>query len=127
MLIDYLVEPAFSFFPLLSLERSLSQPELELRQEIVGGDESLDAMALSAVGVQLENRRGPVCLVALAEALKVGRVVFYVDSGGNEIARDEACDTLIRINLGIQPSTTASHRGRAEIEENRTLQVAGLV
>jgi hypothetical protein len=37
--------------------------------------------------------------------------------GGNEVVLDEAGDALLRIDLGIQPSTTASHRRGAEIQE----------
>jgi hypothetical protein len=44
-----------------------------------------------------------------------------VDANGNEIARDELRDALIRIHLGIQPSTATSHRRGAEVEENRLL------
>jgi hypothetical protein len=42
-----------------------------------------------------------------------------VDARGNEIVRDEAGDALIRVDLGIQPSASPSHRGGAEVEQHR--------
>jgi hypothetical protein len=37
-----------------------------------------------------------------------------------KIRIDEACDVFIRVRLGFQPSTCASSRSRAEIEQDRT-------
>jgi len=36
-----------------------------------------------------------------------------------EIRVDESGDSLIRVRLGFQPSTSPSSRSRAEIEQNR--------
>jgi len=41
-----------------------------------------------------------------------------VHPGGQEMLVHEAHHAFIRPHLGIQPSTAASHRGGAEVEEN---------
>src|SRR5207302_10478980 len=45
------------------------------------------------------------------------RVFFHVHPGGQEMLVHEAHHAFIRPHLGIQPSTAASHRGGAEVEE----------
>src|SRR5207244_9214163 len=92
-----------------------------LREEVVRGKTSLHAVALDAVGIQLENRRSPWRAVALAVALEILRVLFHVHPRGQEMLVHEAHHAFIRPHLGIQPSTAASHRGGAEVEEHRFL------
>ena len=65
--------------------------------------------------------------VLLTESLEICGVVFYMHARGNEIRRDEARDFFIRVDLGIQPGTATSHRGRAEIEQNLSIFFAGVL
>ena len=44
-----------------------------------------------------------------------------MNSRGKKIFRDESRYAFIRIHLGIQPSTAASHRCRAEIQKDGSL------
>src|SRR5256885_12706861 len=78
-------------------------------------------MLLDASCVELENRRRPGRLEALADALKGLSLVLHVHSCRQEILIDEAHDALIRPHLGIQPSTATSHRRGAEIQKNRPI------
>jgi hypothetical protein len=59
-----------------------------------------------------------VCVVLLTVALKRIRIVFDVHARGQKALIHEADDALIRPHLGIQPSTAASHRRGAEVEED---------
>src|SRR6266513_5833690 len=78
-------------------------------------------MLLDAIYVELENRRRPWGLEALADALKGLSLVLHVHSCRQEILIDEAHDALIRPHLGIQPSTATSHRRGAEIQKHRLI------
>jgi hypothetical protein len=44
-----------------------------------------------------------------------------------KIRVDEACDALIRVRLGFQPSASPSSRSRAEIEQDRPAGLLGLL
>jgi hypothetical protein len=46
-------------------------------------------------------------------------MLFDVQSNGDEVADDEVGDARIGINLGFQPSASASHRCGGEIEKQR--------
>ena len=56
--------------------------------------------------------------VPRSQPLEFRGVILNVYARRNEIFRDEPCDAVIRIDLGIQPGTAASHRSGAEIEEH---------
>ena len=84
-------------------------------------------MLLDPICVELENRRRPWRLEALADALKGLSLVLHVHSCRQEILIDEAHDALIRPHLGIQPSTATSHRGGAEVQECGFLLCLGVL
>jgi hypothetical protein len=46
-------------------------------------------------------------------------MLFDVQSNGDEVVDDEGGDAEIGINLGFQPSASASHRCGGEIEKQR--------
>jgi len=103
----------------------VAQSQLQFGQEVGPGEEAFDAVALDAVGVELEDGRRPLRVVALREALVVGGLLFDVDARGDEMIRDEPGDTLIGVNLGFQPSASPSHRGGGEVQQNRSLLGCG--
>lgn len=121
MLVGDLAEPPFRILPLFALKRTLSQAQLELSKKVFGLEEAFDTVTLGAIRIELEDRGSPVSSESLTEALEVCGVVPDVDSRGKKIFRDESRYAFIRIHLGIQPSTAASHRCRAEIEKHGSL------
>src|SRR5712691_5739975 len=100
---------------LLSREQRLTQPELQLAEEFVGREEALDAVTLFLIRVDDQDRRRPVD----AEALHSLRMFFDMQANRNEVVDDERADARLGVNLGFQPSTTASHRRGGEIEDQR--------
>ncbi|HEY3044675.1 MAG TPA: hypothetical protein VGJ39_11645, partial [Vicinamibacterales bacterium] len=84
------------------------------------------AVPFFAGPVQHENRRRPLRVVPFSQPLEFVGLVADVDPNRDELFVDEARDLLIRINLGIQPSTSASHWCRAEVEQHEPLTGAGI-
>ena len=84
-------------------------------------------MLFDTIGIEQENRRGPLCLIALAVSLERLGIILHVDTGGKKIFVHEAYDALIRPHLGIQPSTATSHRGGAEVQECGFLLCLGVL
>jgi hypothetical protein len=66
---------------------------------------------ISVVGVQLRA-------VARAHLFVFVTVALHVHAHGQENRGDEFHHAGIRIHLGIQPSTAASHRGGGEIHQD---------
>ena len=72
-------------------------------------------MAFHAIGTHDELGRSPLD----TEAFEDLGLFFDVNLGGDEFGADQVYDALVRIDLGFQPSTAASGRCGAEIEESR--------
>src|SRR6267143_3344082 len=72
-------------------------------------------MAFHSVGTHDELGWSPLD----SEALEDLGLLFDVNLGGDEFGADPFYDPLVRIDLGFQPSTAASGRCGAEIEESR--------
>jgi hypothetical protein len=79
-------------------------------------------MALGAVRVEDEERRRPLRV----EPLERLGLLLDVSARGNEALGDEGGDLRIGVDLGIQPSACPSHRGGAEVEEQRALTLLRL-
>jgi hypothetical protein len=79
-------------------------------------------MALGAVRIEDEDRRGPLRV----EALEGLGLLLDVSARGNEALGDEFGDLRIGVDLGIQPSACPSHGCGAEIEEQGTLALVRL-
>jgi hypothetical protein len=45
-------------------------------------------------------------------------LLAHVQARRDEALADEVGDTFLRVHIGIQPSTPASHGGRAEVEQD---------
>jgi hypothetical protein len=84
-----------------------------LSQKIIGRQEAFDSMPFSFEMIFNQNCRGPLS----AKTLEYFRLFFDVDFDRNEVIRNELNDFSIRIYLGIQPGTSRSHRGGAEIKQ----------
>jgi putative membrane protein len=106
--------------PVLALEGRVAQAQRQLGEKVGRGEKALDAMPLDAVRVELENRRRPLRVEAFRESLVVGRLVLDVEASRNEAVGDEPGDAFVGIDLGFQPSASASHRGGGEVQQNRT-------
>ena len=121
VLVDDLPEPPLSFVECAALKRDPGKPELQLREEVVDRQKSLDPVALDAILVQDEHRRRPLHVQLLTHTGIDVAGIAYVDANGNEFKRDEPHDPLVGVHLGFQPSTAASHRGRGEVDERALL------
>ena len=93
-------------------EEGLADPEIDLRQEVGNRQESFDPVALRAVGIHHQERRRPLH----AEPLELRLLLLDVDLDRKERAGDRVDDLRIGIDLGIQPSTSASLRRGAEVQ-----------
>jgi hypothetical protein len=51
--------------------------------------------------------------------MEVGGVFFDVRLEWDKVLVDECRDLIVAVRLGFQPSTCASGRGRAEVDEQR--------
>jgi len=71
-------------------------------------------MLFRAVGLRQNQSRCPLRL----EPAKVLGSLLDMDFDGNKMLVYEFRDVFLRINLGIQPSASASHRCGAEIKQH---------
>ena len=71
MRIHDVAEETLRFLEVLALESRVRRSQLQVRQEVRGGEEAFDAMPLFAIRVELQNRRRPLRAVALRVALEV--------------------------------------------------------
>jgi hypothetical protein len=97
-----------------------------LGQQVVGFEKALDPVLLDTLGIELEQGGRPVGAVLFAILLEVRRLLSHVQSRGYEVLLDEAGHALLRIDLGIQPSTAASHRRGTEIQQHGLLPRVGI-
>ena len=93
----------------------MAETEVQLSEEIIGGKEAFDLVALPAVRIEDQDRRRPL----RTETLECRLVRLDVEARGDEVTPDERRNLGIGIDLGIQPSTSGSHRCGAEVEEKR--------
>lgn len=112
-LLDDALHPVFRLLPALVAQGPARESELELRQKVLLGQKSLDPMALGAVGVGDQQGRRPL----RAEALEGLRLLLDVDLDRYEAAGDQLFDLSVGVDLGIQPSTSASERCGVEVEQ----------
>src|SRR5713226_9443163 len=75
-------------------------------------------MPLLSSGVDDEDGGRPLSSVSLSEALELVRLIANVDAHRDEVLIHEFDDAWIGVDLGIQPSATASHRRRAEVQQH---------
>jgi hypothetical protein len=88
-----------------------------LRQKVVRRQITLELMALGAIGVEHLNRWRPL----RAEAFEYFWLLLDVDLYGEVMGIDEILHSRVRVNLGIQPSASSSHRSRVKIHQKRAL------
>ena len=98
-------------------ESRLSQAKLKVCYKVICEQKALKAVALRGVRLGNDDCGSPLGF----EALEVLRSLFNVNLDRNEMFVDESDYLLVRVNLGIQPSASASHRGGAEIEQDRLM------
>ena len=102
-------------------ERRVSKAQDQLREKIFGRKEALNAVTFLAVGIEDENCRRPVRAETVAELFEGIALFSSVHADWDEVLFDEFRDAGVGIHLGIQPSTTASHRRSAEVQQHVTL------
>ncbi len=95
----------------------MGEPKLELGEEVVGRQKSLELMTLCAVRVEKLHGRGPL----RSKSLKRFWLLLDVNLDGNEILIDEFLHARVGVNLGIQPGASPSHWGGIEIQQQMAL------
>jgi hypothetical protein len=98
----------------------MGQTEPELSKEFGRRQVAFEAMPFRPLRVEDEDRRRPLRV----EALEDLRLLLDVSAVWNEVVGDKRRDLGIRVDLGIQPSASPSHRRGAEVEKYR---LAGFV
>ena len=111
------VETLFGFVIMSGLKRKLSKPQLKLGDEIIRRKKTLQAMSFRSKLILYQNGRSP----RSTESLKLFWLLFYVNFDRNEVVSNELNDVRIRIDLGIQPGASCSHRSCAEIQQHRLI------
>jgi len=93
-------------------ERHSCETHFQSRAEPVLWQIAFDAIAFDAFGIQDEDRWRP----NRVEAFEASGMFFDVRFEWDEVLIDEVSGFLIRIGLGLQPSTCASSRRGREID-----------
>jgi hypothetical protein len=101
------------------VEGRVTESEHELRQKFVRRQEAFDPVLFLALRIEDQRRRRPLRVVLLPQALELGRLVADVNPRRKEVLDDEPGDSLIGIDLGIQPSASLSRGRRAEVQQDR--------
>jgi len=101
--------------PFLVHESYACEAHFQTRAEPVLWQVAFDAITLDGAGVHYQNGRRPKCV----EAMEPRRMLFDVSFERNKVLMDEACDFLVAVGLGFQPSTSASSRRRREVNQHR--------
>jgi hypothetical protein len=112
-----LVVRGLRLFPLLPRKRRIGQAKLQLSKKVVWRQITFELMALGAVGIEHLYGWCPL----RAEAFEYFRLLFNVDLYREVMGVDKVLDAGVRINLGIQPSASSSHRSRVKIHQKRSL------
>lgn len=108
-------------------ERRMAQAQGKLRDQISGRQKAFDPVSFDTFGIEHQDRRCPLRGVSGAESLEFIGLFPHMNPHGNEVLLDEAGYPLVRVHLGIQPSTTTSHRRGAEVEEQVPLSGSRLL
>jgi hypothetical protein len=110
-----------SVFVVAVCEGDLGSTEYELWKKFIHREKPFDAVSLDASVIQHQDRRCPVRVVLRSEPFEFFRLLAYVNADRREVLIDVGRNAIVEINLGIQPSTTRSRRGSAEIEKHEPL------
>lgn len=115
MVVDYGVKVRLRIFELPPAEGGSSQTKLKFRQEVVCRQKARKAISLCAVGLSKNHRGSPFRL----KPFEIFGSFLNMDSDGYEIAVNEVFYFFLRVDLGIQPSASPSHRGGAEVKHRQ--------
>ena len=110
-------EVLFRFLVLKFLKGQFGQAQFQLRQKILGGQVPFDPVPFHAVGIHHQDGRRPLGV----EALESLGLFFDMDFNRDKIIGNKLAYPVVGIYLGIQPGAPSSHRGGAEIQQNRFL------
>src|SRR5204863_3516793 len=116
MMVDNGTEAALRFWEFLVRKEGVRGAQFELGNKVLRWEETLDAVTFVARGIEDQNGWRPLRVVTFAKLLECFCLSLYVHAHRDEIVHHEGRDTSVRIHLGIQPSTAASHRRGAEIK-----------
>ena len=118
---NHVVVPAHCVVIFLVHERNAAEAAFESSNEIIIGQVAFQANPFLAFAVQEKYRRSP----DRVEAMEPARMLLDVGFYGKKILMDEVCGVGVFVRLGLQPSTSASRRCGAEIEQDGPLAALG--
>ena len=127
MAFDDRSESPLSFIESFSGEGGVRPPKVQLGQKVLGRKETLDTMPLLARRIDDEDGWRPLHGVAAADALPLVGLLPHVNAYRDEMFVDELNHPIVGVHLGVQPSTTASHRGGGEVEQDVPALRRGIV
>jgi hypothetical protein len=116
-MLEHFGVPAFRISPVFTHKRHTSKTQFQLRTKLVFRQITLDAKPLFPV--RIENNHG--WRPQSVETMEVNRVFFDVCLERHEVGVDKRSSLVIAVRLGFQPSTCASGRSGAEVDEQRLL------
>src|SRR5215213_23456 len=117
--IDQFAVPAFCLRPLFAHKSNAGETHFQLRAEFIRRQIALETMPFNSARIEYEHGGCP----QRVETMEVGGMFFDVCLEWNEVLVDECRGLIVAVRLGFQPSTCASGRGCAEIDEQRFLAV----
>jgi hypothetical protein len=118
---NHVVVPAHCVVIFLVHERYAPEAAFESSNEISIGQIAFQANSFLAFAVQEKYRWSP----DRVEAMEPARMLLDVGFYGKKILTDEVCGVGVFVRLGIQPSTSASCRRGAEIEQDGPITAFG--
>ena len=111
---EHLVVPALRIRIFLMHEGDAAKTAHESGHKVAVRKVTFYSHPLLAIAVEEKHRRRPHRVKAVEPRRMLLDMGFYRD----KLLLNELSSFLIFIRLGIQPSTSASNRGRAEVQEN---------
>ena len=102
----------------IGIECGLCHAQCQLRQEVVDGEESLDAVTFLTIGIKNQNGWRPLGVVVFAETLVFVLLLANVDANWLQLIGNEVRHSWIGVHLGFKPSAARSHRGGSEVEQD---------
>src|SRR5262245_60076033 len=96
----------------------MAEPERELGEEVVDREKSLNSMPFLAGPIDEQDCGGPLRGELGLEPFELIGLLTSVHPYRHEALVNETDDSRVGVHLGLQPSTSASRRRRAEIEKD---------
>ena len=113
--------PAFCISPVLAHERDARERQFQLRAKFACRQIAFDTKPLFSVWIENDHAWRP----QRVEPVEIRGVLFDVCFERHEVVVNKRSSLVIAVRLGFQPSTRASRRRGAKVDEQRLLLSLG--